>query len=421
MSKLVLHVGMPQTDASSIQATLFTCGVVGEFRYADLGVPNHGGIITSLFIEDPSNWSGHRLAGRSPKEVESYKQQALQGLEAVRNTQEYQVISGEGICHLPENSLIKLRDFFASHFECIEVIGYVRPPASFMASVFQQLVKNHGLARLRGEAYYPHYREKFEKFDRVFGRENVTLRLFKPEHLVGGDAVVDFCHLLGESILQEQIQRANKSLSLEAISVLFAYRREGPQYANYKGKARDNNALVASLEGFGSRKLHFASILIDPILENHREDIEWMEQRLDQSIIDTGAVDDEAIISENQLLNIAIEQFDALESHVNKQIAQVEPTPEQLAHWIEKLRTAITGRNSNGLTPAYGSQSFFTDEQLALLENDKLSPVIALREMALAFERHGCLDEARSVIEAALTLRPDAKGLHKLQKRMTAR
>lgn len=420
MSRLIIHIGMPKTGTSSIQETLFNLGVLGAYRYADLGVANHGGIITSVFAEDPSAWHGHRVAGSSPKEVERYYQKALASLDTVRNAHGQQIISGEGIWHMSEMALVKLRDYFASHFEYIKIVGYVRPPITFMASSFQQLVKNHGLSKLSVGAHYPPYRGKFEKFDRVFGQENVTLRLFDPKRLVGGDAVVDFCQLLGESISSENIQRVNESLSLEATAVLFAYRREGPLYAAYRSKARDNNNLVKSLVGFGSTKLSFTDLLVAPVLEQHRADIEWIEQRLGQPIIDQGSKDAEAITSEAQLLDVALEQFDALEAHVNKQLEQAEPTPKQLAHWVEKLRTVIASRNSNGQAPVYGSQGFFTEEQMALLEDEKLRPVIALRELALAFERHGQIDEASSVIKAAITLRPDAKGLLVLQQRINS-
>ncbi|WP_281662144.1 hypothetical protein [Halomonas sp. Alg239-R46] len=419
MSRLILHIGMPKTGTSSIQETFFAEKALNELAYADLGVANHGGLITSFFSDNPYAWRGHRVAGRKPKEVTQFNQQVSVKLQAVCSAQGQQIISGEDIWYMPESSLIKLRDFFTPHFDRIDVIGYVRPPASFITSTFQQLLKNHNLAHLEPGGYYPHYRNKFEKFDRVFGRDNVTLRVFAPEQLEGGDAVVDFCQLLGEPIPSEKIQRVNESLSLEATAVLFAYRREGPQYAAYPGKARDNNAMVTGLKQFGTRKLRFAGDLITPELVKHRDDIAWMEQRLGQSITDQDESDENAITSVAQLLGVAVDQFDALEAYVKQQQNQAEPSPEQLAHWIEKLRTAIAGRNSKGLTPFYGSKSFFTEEQIALME-DELPPVIALRELALAFERHGRIDEANSVIEAAITLRPNAAGLYKLKERIVS-
>jgi hypothetical protein len=418
MSRLILHIGMPKTGTSSIQETLYTWGGLGEIRYADLGMANHGGVISSFFSENPYSWRGHRVAGRSQKEVDQFNKQVFFKLDTICSSQGTQLISGEGIWHMSEPALIKLRDYFAPYFGCIEVIGYVRPPASFITSAFQQLVKNHGLTQLNAEANYPNYQNKFEKFDRVFGRDNVTLRLFDPKQLVGGDAVVDFCQLLGESISPEQVQRVNESLSLEATAVLFAYRREGPKYAPYRGKARDNNALVESLVSFGSRKLRFSESLIAPVLEKHRDDIAWMEQRLGQSIIDQGSKDTEAISSEAQLLEIAVEQFDALEAYVDKQLSETKQTPKQVARWVEKLRTATAGRNFYESVPVYGSQGFFTEEQMARLEDTALTPVIALRELALAFERNGLIEEARSVIQSAIVLRPDAKGLLALQQRL---
>ena len=54
----------------------------------------------------------------------------------------------------------------------ITVIAYVRPPVSFMASAFQQAVRVEGRTDRRSR-FWPGYRERFEKLDTVFGRENV--------------------------------------------------------------------------------------------------------------------------------------------------------------------------------------------------------------------------------------------------------
>lgn len=421
MPRLILHIGMPKTGSSSIQETLFNLGTLGSFNYAKLGVANHGGIITSVFSENPYEWRGHRVAARSPKEVKDFNSRMLLRLEKICESKVSQIISGEDIWHMSEGALEKLKSFFSQYFNSIEVVGYVRPPGSFMVSSFQQLVKNHALKRLRGADHYPRYRDRFEKFDRVFGKENVTLRLFDSKQLAQSDVVIDFCQLLGESITPMNIKRVNESLSLEATAVLFAYHREGPKYAHYRGKGRDNTALVANISGFGTHKLRFTNAFIAPVLEQNHNDIAWVEKRLGYSFADQCSMDDGAISSEDQLLEVAIDQFDALNEYVNVKQEQAEPTPKQLSQWIESLRIGITGRNSNGQAPVYGSQGFFTDEQMILLENDRLPPVVALRELALAFERHGRVEEAISAIKAAIALRPDARGLHNLEKRITSR
>jgi hypothetical protein len=418
MSRLIIHIGMPKTATSSIQETLFASGGLGDIKYAALGRLNHGGIITSLFGDSPGHWRGHRLAQRSLEEIEAYNSQALTQLEAVRQIGGQQLISGEEICHLPESALIRLRKYFSSHFDSIQIVGYVRPPASFMVSAFQQKVKNHGLGHLTPNDHYPRYRQRFEKFDSAFGKKNVTLWLFDPKRFVGGDAVMEFCHLLGESINAKLIKRVNESLSLEATAVLFAIRNFGASYTPNRARARHDNALVNSLSGFGSRKLRFAHSLLAPVLNRNRNDIAWMEARLGEPIDDGCSEHPEAIISEEHLLQVAVEELQALDAYVQEQAARMEPAPAQLAHWVEKLRVAAMGRKSSSIESFSGEARFFTTEQMKLLENERLGPAVALRELANAFEQQGQLQEANAVISAAVKLRPDAMRLKELQARI---
>jgi len=419
MSRLVIHIGMPKTGSSSIQETLFAKGGHGPFVYADLGAANQGGMLRSCFSADPYAWPGHRAVGRSRTDVEAFNQHVEELLQAIKSRGGQQVISGEDIFHLDEAALQRLRVSFAEGFETIDVIGYVRPPAGFMASAFAELVKNRDQSRLDMHKLWPRYRAKLEKFDRVFGKEHVTLRAFLPRSLVDGDVVQDFCHYLGAPIEAAEIHRANESLSLEATAVLFAYRRHGPCYQSYKGKAADNNRLIAMLADFGSGKLRFADSLIAPVMNNNADDLAWIETRLGCDLRDSGAVTEGAISDEQDLLDIAADSVDALADFVKRQQARVEPTPQQIANWVEKLRVAITGRASNGATPGPCVEShFFTLEQTELLTDEKVGPAVALRELALAFERNGYMEEARNCVRAALQLRPDAKGLQALQKRL---
>ena len=55
----------------------------------------------------------------------------------------------------------------------LRACGFVRSPASFMESVFQQRLKS-GNATFNPRALYPGYRARLEKFDLALGRERVT-------------------------------------------------------------------------------------------------------------------------------------------------------------------------------------------------------------------------------------------------------
>ncbi|MCC4270459.1 hypothetical protein LL254_07025 [Marinobacter nauticus] len=420
MTKLIIHIGMPKTGSSSIQETLFAKGGISEFIYADLGVVNHGGVITSYFSRDPYSWHGHKAVGRSRNEVDIFNKKVGKSLEAMKARCGYQILSGEDIYeHIDEHSLFRIRDYFSGSFEEIEVVGYVRSPASFMASAFIQFLKNHGQARLDMNKLWPKYRAKFEKFDRVFGRERVTLRPFSSEAMVDGDVVQDFCHFLGEPIAQADIRRVNESLSLEAAASLFVYNREGPCYETYPGQPVDNNRLMDILAEFGSQRLRFSDSLVNPIIEKHQSDLEWVEKRLGEPLRDHEAGEAGVIESEQDLLDIASKNARELEVFVRERISESTPTPLQIANLMEKLRVAITGRASNGVKPAPCEEAtFFSPEQLELLSRHDTGPAVALRELALAFDRSGRRTEACNCIQAALKLRPDAKGLHSLKQRL---
>ena len=419
MSRLVIHIGMHNTGSSSIQETLFSKGRHGQFAYADLGAPNQGGMLRSFFSADPHVWGGHRAAGRSHPEVVAFNQGVGELLQSVKGRGGQQVISGEDIYHFDEAAMQRLWTSFSDAFETVDVIIYIRPPASFMASAFVQLVKNHDQSRLGLDKLWPRYRAKLEKFDRIFGRDHVMLRPFGSDSLVDGDVVQDFCHYLGEPIDPDEIRRVNESLSLEATATLFAYRRNGPRYQSYKGKAADNNRLVAMLADFGERKVRFADSLVAPIMERNRDDLDWIESRLGEPLRDSVSAAEGAITSEQDLIDVAADSVEALAAFVERQQAKAEPTPQQIANWVEKLRVAITGRASNGATPGPCSESaFFTPEQVSRLTGEKIGPAVALRELALAFERSGEDVAALNCAEKALELRPDAKDLQRLADRL---
>lgn len=419
MSRLVIHIGMPKTGSSSIQETLFAKGGHGDFRYAALGVANQGGKLRSYFSADPYAWSGHRAAGRRSEQVKAFNEAVGREVSAVKDQGGQQVISGEDLYHLNEEALTRLHDAFREAFDRVDILGYVRPPGSFMASAFVQYVKNHGQASLDISKLWPRYRRKLEKFDRVFGREHVTLRPFAAETLADGDVVQDFCHFLGAPINPAEIRRVNESLSLEATAALFVYRREGPCYQPYPGKAADNNRLVEMLASFGERKLRFADSLVAPVMEREAADLEWIESRLGQPLRDAGSTDADAITCEQALFDVAEESQEALAAFVREQAQQVNPTPQQIANWMEKLRVTVTGRASNGATPApCAESSFFTPEQVQRLTGQNIGPASALRELAEAFERNGHREQACLCADAASALRPDVAGLRALSARL---
>jgi hypothetical protein len=278
---------MHKTGSTSIQVSLQ--GYADEkFLYADLGrVSNHSLAIYSLFAAHPERHHLHRAGQRSVAQVHAFNEAMRADLErAVAAAGERTLlISGEDISVLPPADLARLREYFRRFSDKLAIVGYVRPPAAFMTSGFQQRVKGGSVERVSLEREYRNYRKTFEKFDEVFGRENVALWKFDPASFPGGCAVRDFCSRLGIPLPAERITRLNESLSREAVSLLYTYcklaRGQGAPALRAPEGQRIGELIARDI---GNQKFRFSPEVTRPILEKNRGDIEWMEARLGASL-----------------------------------------------------------------------------------------------------------------------------------------
>ena len=219
------------------------------------------------------------------------------------------------------------------------MIAYVRQPISYMESAFQQAVKGRGERRIGGSRFWPRYRERFEKLDTVFGRENVLLKLFRPDVLLDGDVVLDFAHELGLTVSPEQVVRANEGLSLEAVALLFAQRTWGEGFVRgFRGAPGMNAAFAATLGRIGSSRLAFSAELVAPWVAGNRGDVEWIEERLGCAVLDTPQTSGRLVTSEGDLLDIAIENADALESLVGEHASEAPDVHTRVVRNLEILR-----------------------------------------------------------------------------------
>ena len=284
MSRCIIHVGMHKTGTSSIQQSLN--GFKDQrFIYANInGHPNHSRSLLNLFVANPDE----HVAFRNVRE-----RQAIAGridlLEALRfsikeaGCRTY-ILSGEGIALLSLEELIALRNYLLASFTEVTIVAAVRPPAGYLASAFQEPVKQGTSFPHKALARYRSYNATFRKFDDVFGRENVHLWKFDPKSFPGGCAVQDFCERLGIDFPFERIVRVNESLSREALGLLFTYRKLGQHLGATSMTGAQNRKLVQQMAAIGNTKFRFSPDIIRPLLEKNRADIQWMEERIGQSL-----------------------------------------------------------------------------------------------------------------------------------------
>ncbi len=318
--KVIIHAGMHKTGSTSIQWT-FANRDLGHVRYFRWRVPNHGGLVTLLFHEQAERFWEYRLQGYSREDLlplrekwlESFKQDLTQpGAHTC-------LLSAEAISTLIRRSMLApLRAFLEKYSDDIQVIAYVRPPVSFMESVFQQRVRSGDVKfNPHPQRYWPQYRQRFEPLDQVFGRENVTLRKFDRKTLKNGSVVDDLAGFVGIPVPHRSSSRLkNESLSLEALALLFVQRKFGRGRATgFRGAQVLNNKVIEILAGIGKEKIQFVPELVLRTVAANEADLEWMERRLSEPLRETPEnLNGPLLRSEQDLLSIADQSFPELEA-----------------------------------------------------------------------------------------------------------
>lgn len=118
-----------------------------------------------------------------------------------------------------------LVDHMKSKQVAIKVIVYLRRQDKFMESYWKQLVK-HNMYKYslqtcidkRSDVVQLDYYDNLEKIAESIGKENIIVRRYQREELVGGDAVTDFLSVLGLPIDEVEDEISNRGIKNVSIT-----------------------------------------------------------------------------------------------------------------------------------------------------------------------------------------------------------
>jgi len=340
IDEIIIHVGMHKTGTTSIQRTLNKHLEDSRFIYVKLAVPNHSRQIFTLF-EEKNHPSINKIKNQEIEKVNIKTKNRL--IENFKKSKDKKyIISGESIRGMSLNALINFKSFLKQYFHKITVVAYIRPPKAYMESAFQQIIKD-GTTNFNIETVYPNYR-KFKYFFKVFGKENVKLWKFDPEHFPNNSVVLDFCQRLGIDMKLKHIITHNESLSKEALSLLYIYRKFGPTYKKNPISRAENRHLIERLSNIKGHKVKFGPKLIKPILNKYKKDIEWMESILDRPLKEHISLSKYNIREEKDLLSVSNESIDKLIELIGKDELTKDmkvSTLEDIAALVHLLHTPI--------------------------------------------------------------------------------
>lgn len=342
----IVHIGMHKTGSSSIQNMLFNHLKDTNFHYANLGDSNQGAQIYSLFSEHPEKYHGHVARGWSTSDINQYIENnfkmLIDGFKKTGNST-IEIISGEDIGNLNFNEIIRLKNFLDTYFKTVKIIAYIRPPISYIQSAFQELVK-HGLNRFDFTNCNPNY-ARFEMFEKVFGRENMILRSFKSNKLYGDDIILDFCNTLKISLGENyKTIKDNESISLETLSLLYAYQKYINKFSRGPNIFTERKQLISELAKIGKSRLTFCSSVLQPIIEQNQQGIDYLEQRMLESLQEESSDNENCISCEDDLLRFSDETIFELKQLIGKENLPDDilgNTPQDIAILVDVLKNKL--------------------------------------------------------------------------------
>ena len=253
------------------------------------------------------------------------------------------IISSEHIPFLSYSNLIFLKALITKFFPNVCVFGYIREPYSFIPSCFQEWLKNKFLDFTELQRCYLGYKVHFEKFIKIFGKNNTILKKFDPKKFPNGDVVKDFCQFWGINLSNRSPVKINVSFPKEIVSLIYTLRKYSHSDKIYFFHVYFLTKLIIKdlLPDYEFTPFKISKEVIKPIVEANIEDVRWMEKVLGEPLIDEEALKepepDWVIKKEEDLLTLPDEVIEALRDYTNYKLSNTKPMPQQVAEMLYQI------------------------------------------------------------------------------------
>jgi hypothetical protein len=178
--------------------------------------------------------------------------------------------------------LERIRDFMADRGYIVRIVAYLRTWKQWLESNFKQRISMNLSAFQITPASFSKidYRMRIETLESVFGKDQVQVFKYDPGLFPEKCVVRHFCQQMGIRLDFAQIRRANDSLSLPALRLLYAYRKFGPGHGIGAVAMAENSWLLHRLHELPGPALRFHSSIVEPVISTLLPQIPWLEERL---------------------------------------------------------------------------------------------------------------------------------------------
>lgn len=280
MTHLFLHVGMPKTGSTSIQATFFANRAVlaaHGIHYLD-AARNHHRLIAAGF------------AGAMARAPDAAALAARQTIAAFigRAGEGRIVISSEVLCRMAREEIAALLGFLRPLVGRISVVCFVRPPSGYITSGLQHDIRAGLPLERLGHISPPRYRSHIRKFLQERERADTILVLHDRTTLLRGCSIATMLAICGapaELYDRLALRQENASASRPGLALMLAMTAAGlpgkaaAREAAAQRRRREALRLVHALPG---PRFSIPDAVIEAVLSRPdvAADIAWVERRL---------------------------------------------------------------------------------------------------------------------------------------------
>lgn len=217
---LLLHIGMPKTGTSALQRFLFVNSVKLQtygWSYPILDSENIG-IVEALAEGQMGNGRTMYGEGISCTIKPEWDKELEIALKHLKNKNV--IISAEEIS---VNEMDKFIAGVKERYSNVKVVIYLRRQDREIESIYNESIKSAGEYNtfkefISSEISYRRwvdYLTKLDSISQIIGKENLIVRVYEKQQLVGNDTVTDFLYVLGMLSNKDEWERgvsANPSL-----------------------------------------------------------------------------------------------------------------------------------------------------------------------------------------------------------------
>ena len=268
MRTLTLHIGTEKTGTTTLQHWLASNRAAlraqGILYPRTPGERNHVGLAlyAGAYHRLGDLLAAESLQGR--RQWRAYRQELAERLHAeIEAADAPQVVLSNEHCSsrlLSDRSVARLAALLRGLGQRVRIVLYLRRQDAFLLSRYSTLIRGGGRLSLPLIAFFARadydYARLVDRWARVFGADAISIRVFAPEHFMGGRLETDFQQAVGiPDISGFRMSRpANPSLDAQSLEFLRRFNAHVP--ALQSGQSNPLRGDVAGLlerRGAGSR------------------------------------------------------------------------------------------------------------------------------------------------------------------------